>query len=342
MQLPHYYTSPQMRGVLAQIVPAWFSDDLDREDVARFLELTLADAAVWSAPDDIVVVADGQERVAQAAEDVANEHPECACRVVRLEANQGKAGAFAAGMQACLANPKVTHVAVRDADGDHLSSDLPNLYRLARQMQEELHTETVIVVAGRPDVNLPMGLERGEYEQLLNDVVWNALTFARARQGEAVNTQFWGACGQYPDLQSGFKLYTRESGRAAAAALADAHEHDPAADVYRWGCELAPIVEIVAAGGVLGQVMRQAISDQPVIAYGGIVRHKVYADKAAWCLKRLRLPPNAAKQILDNALVRRPLYRAQAYRGELLQMRGRVLAAVGAKPSPPPACSMLS
>lgn len=342
MQLPHYHASPQMRGALAQVIPAWFRDELPDQDVARFLEVTLADAAVWSAPEDIVLVADGQQRVAKIAQNVAETHPECACRAICLAENQGKAGALVAGIQACLANPDITHVAARDADGDHLSSDLPNLYRLARQMADDLQTEAIIVVGGRSDVRRPMGLERGEYELLLNDVVWNALAFALAQQGHAMNTQFWAAHGHYPDLQSGFKLYTRESAQAAEAALAAAHQDDPRADLYRWGCELVPIVEIVRQGGVLGQVLRQAITEQPITAYGNMVRHEVYAAKAAWCLKRLALPARAAKQLFDNALLRRPLYMAQAYRAELLDMRQKVLAAVAADPAPPPTGAMLS
>ena len=342
MQLPHYHTARQMQGCLAQVIPAWFSEDLPDDEVARFLTVTLADAQVWSQPDHVVLIADGQERVGRIAEEVANALPEGGAEVHRLPENTGKGGALVAGLKICLAKPAITHVVVRDADGDHLASDVPNLYRLARQMQEDLGSNEVLVVGGRSDVTRPMGLERGEYERLLNDVVWNALVFARAAQGKAVNTQYWAPYSPYPDLQSGFKLYTRTSAQMAITALTDAQGDETGADVLRWGCELLPAVAVVASGGTLGQVARLAIEEQPVTAYGGIVRHTTYGRKVAWCLRRLGLPSGAARQILDNALLRCPLYRSQAYRGELLQLRRYVLAHLGVEAEPPPAFPMLS
>ena len=342
MQLPHYHTAREMQGSLAQVIPAWFSEDLSDEDVARFLTITLADAQVWSKPDDVVLVADGQERVARIAGEVADTLPEGTGEVRLLPENRGKGGALVAGLEICLAKPDVTHVAVRDADGDHLASDVPNLFRLARQMQEDLGRDDVLVVGGRSDVTRPMGLERGEYERLLNDVVWNALTFALAAQGTAANTQYWAPYGPYPDLQSGFKLYTRASAQTAVAALTEAQDGETDADVLRWGCELLPVIAVVGTGGTLGQVVRLAIEEQPVTAYAGIVRHTTYGRKATWCLRRLGLPGDVARQILDNALLRCPLYRSQAYRDELLEMRRYVLAGLSAEAGPPPAFPMLS
>ena len=75
MQLPHYYTARQMQGCLAQVIPAWFSDGLTDEEVAHFLTITLADAQVWSKPEDLVLVADGQERVRRIAEGVSSALP---------------------------------------------------------------------------------------------------------------------------------------------------------------------------------------------------------------------------------------------------------------------------
>ena len=342
MELPHYHTADQMRGRLAQVIPAWFPPGLPDSDVARFLAVTLADADTWSAAHHIVVVADGQERVASLAEDAARGTSHGPCRVICLPDNRGKAGAVAAGLRACLEDTQVAHVAIRDADGDHLASDAPNLYRLARQMEHHLGTSDVVVVGGRGDVRRPMGLERAEYELLLNDLVWNALCYHRATKGAAINTQFWAPYGPYPDMQSGFKLYTRTSAHAALAAWEQAHEADPGAGVYRWGCELPPVVDLIAAGGVLGQVARLAVQQQPVSAYADMVRHELYGKKAAWCLNRLGLPAPVAKQLFDNALTRRPLYQSESYRPELLDMRRRVLASVGVADLSPPAVGMLS
>ena len=173
-------------------------------------------------------------------------------------------------------------------------------------------------------------------------IVWNALTFALATRGQAANTQYWAPYGPYPDLQSGFKLYTRTSAQMAIAALMDVQHDETGADVLRWGCELLPVIAVVGSGGTLGQVARLAVEEQPVTAYGGIVRHTTYGRKAAWCLKRLRLPGGAARQILDNALLRCPLYRSQAYRDELLELRRCVLTSLGAEAEPSPAFPMLS
>ena len=104
---------------------------------------------------------------------------------------------------------------------------------------------------------------------------------------------------------------------------------------------MPPVVEIVDRGGAVGQIARLGFEEQPVTAFGDMRRAETYGRRVVWFLTRLGLPPTAAKQLFDNALLRRSIYRASAYRDELLCMRQLVMDGVGADAGAPPARGML-
>ena len=50
---------------------------------------------------------------------------------------------------------------------------------------------------------------RGEFETLLNRVLVEAVSFALAQRQHILNTRYFSLLGEYPDLHSGYKVYSR-------------------------------------------------------------------------------------------------------------------------------------
>jgi hypothetical protein len=249
--------------------------------------------------------------------------------VLATEQNQGKGGAVAYGIDYLLDNSEVDYIVTRDADGDHFINDTPHLVRLASQMQAELNDSKIAVVGGRLDVHRPMGFARGEYELIVNNVIWHTLQYTRAIAGKVINMQYFAAHGLIPDLHSGFKLYTRDSAKIALEGLVNAAQEMPELNMLRHGAEAVPIVEIIIAGGVLGQVNRITLETQPVVTSAGLSRVVRYANRLIWLFTRLSIPWASAIQLLDNAITRTLLYQDSHYIQELMRMREQVLVALG-------------
>lgn len=331
--LDHYLSHDSVRKLLAMIVPVWFAPQVGHEEMHRLLAATLADVEQVVRPENLVLVVDGAPHaveVVQALRQAFARRAGKAFRLVVLPENRGKGAAVLAGLETL---PKAPFVALRDADGDHFVDDVPHLVRLAHQMAAECDNEAVLVIGRRTDVHPPLGWLRGEYELLLNEVVLDALRYALAHEGRAPALHYCHP-DLPPDFQSGYKVYSAAAARLAAAGLRRAAQEAPQQDMLRWGMELVPLVEVTLAGGTFGEVRRITYHDQPVTAYGKIHRPTVYAHKAAWVLQRCGVAPEAARQMLDNALTRRPMLTDPSGREELLAFRSEVLRFLGIAETP--------
>lgn len=326
--LEHYLTFGEIRGKLAMIIPVWFPEETPRSEIVRLIGLTVADAECLIEPPHQVLVCDGQPNTKQIIEEIGqaqNRSPLVLC----TEQNRGKGGAIAYGIDYLLANTDVHYLVTRDADGDHFINDVPNLVRLASQMRSELGNENIAVVGGRVDVRGPMGFARGEYELLVNDVIWHALQYALASDEKVTSMQYFAQFGLIPDFHSGFKLYTRHSAKIALAGFLKAERQMPSLDMMRHGSETVPLVEITLAGGTFGQVNRMTLETQPVVTSKGSNRVRGYANRLIWTLTRLKMPFEPAKQLLDNAIPRTLLYNDGNGRDELMQLRKQVFEKLG-------------
>jgi len=328
MNLEHYLTFSEIRGKLGMIIPIWFPKDISETDIAKIISLTIADAECIIEPSHQILVCDGQQHVKQIIDRMLRASGKSSV-VLATKQNQGKGGAVAYGIDYLLNNSDVDYIVTRDADGDHFINDVPNLVRLATQMQAELNSSKIAVVGGRLDVHRPMGFARGEYELIVNDIIWHTLQYALAVEGEVINMQYFAEHGLIPDFHSGFKLYTRDSAELALAGLINAAREMPELNMMRHGSEPVPIVELVLAGGTVGQVNRITLETQPVVTSKGLSRIVRYANRLIWMFHRLSVPFAAAKQLLDNAIPRTLLYKAEQYIEELMQMRSHVLIALG-------------
>ena len=328
MSLEHYLTFSDIRGNLGMVIPIWFPDETSDDEILGILSLTMANAEHIAEPEHQILVCDGQERVKKIVDGMirASQEPFIA---LLTEQNRGKGGAVACGIEHLLSNSDVEYVVIRDADGDHFVNDVPNLVRLAHQMRAELQDDNILVIGGRVDAHRPMGFVRGEYERILNDVIWHALQYSLAREGQVINMQYFAEHGLIPDLHSGFKLYTRKSARTALKGLTAAEQGMPELNMMRNGCETVPLVEIIAQDGTVGQVNRITLETQPVMTFQNKNRWVRYGNRLLWTFLRLDIPYDSARQLLDNAIPRFLLYKDASYLEELMQMRQHVLSGLG-------------
>ena len=329
---PVYPGFDEMRGRVGVVVPAWFSDDTPVTAAAELLLTTLIDSPCCLRPGDVCVVVDGSEtaRAAVAAirEEVASAW---GFRLIDLPENRGKGGAVVAGVRALLeASPELCWIATRDADADHAIEDLPHLFRVGEQLAEECPGQAVCVIGRRADLHAPLGWVRGEYELLLNEVLVEAVAFALAREGRAWDTRYLAE--RAPDLQSGYKLYSREAAASAVAALQKAGAAD--AHLLRAGMEVVPFVTLALSGAVFAEVERKTFHDQPVTSYGSVDFTRFYGSKLAWALRTCRVPLAAAALLFDGAAGRRPLYTDPDGRAGILALRRFVLEHLAGGPLP--------
>jgi hypothetical protein len=307
---------------VGMVVPTWYPADAEETLVTSLLERTLAGVERYCRAELVAVVLDGQPRWQETVRQAAESR---GFRYLYLPVNQGKGGAVAAGIKA-LQEQDPAFIVTRDSDGDHRLEDMPSLLALARQMQEETGADAIIVSGGRPDRARPLGLERAEYELITDRVLWQALQFHAARQGRQLSSIYFAAFGDCPDIQSGYKVYSRAAARTAAATLGAASGSEGLA---RCGVETIPAVEVLADGGQIGVAVRRTYQEQPVSGYRGVDALRMYAEPLAWALRRLEVPGEAAAAILDGALLRSALAFDYSRRDQLLAVRDRVLGALG-------------
>jgi len=324
---PLYHGHAAMRGQVGVVIPAWFAPDVPVDDAARLLLTTLADSPACLSPLHVAVVVDDSEVARRAAalarEQLAREWGE-PFGVLDLTQNRGKGGAVMAGTELLLGRyPGLRWIGVRDADGDHLIDDLPHLFRAGEQLAAEYPQRPATVIGSRASVHAPLGWLRGEYELLLNEVLVEAVAYALGHRGEVWDTRF--LIRRAPDLQSGYKLYSRPAAERAAAALDGVAATHPQLPLQRTGMEVVPFVSLALAGGLFAEVERKAYYDQPVTSYGDIDFSRFYGTKLAWTLQTCGLPVPAAALLFDGAAVRRPLFTDPAGRAGILALRRYVL-----------------
>jgi hypothetical protein len=334
-----YAERKEMRGQVGVVIPAWFSADLPTTEAVALLGTTLAGSAECLDPVDVVVVVDGSPTASAAANVLHARFREEwgePFTLLDLPENQGKGGALATGIRHLLERngEPPEWIAVRDADADHFLDDLPHLYRLGEQIAAENSRRPVAVVGSRASVHAPLGWLRGEFELLVNEVLVEGLAYALTRYARAWDTRY--LVERAPDLQSGYKLYSRAAAEVAVEGLHREAGNYPDLRLLRVGMEIVPFVEIALADGVFGEVGRKAFYDQPVTSYGTVDVARFYGSKLGWALRRCGVPPLPALILLDGALARRPLNTDPNGRETALRMRDLVLELLDGDPKRAP------
>ena len=276
-------------------------------------------------PGRICLSVDGAAHGREIAEELAANY---GVITVCAPENRGKLNGVRHGVAALWARGGLRYVAAVDADGDHFANELLNLVRTALYVQEREGDE-VLVLGRRSSKHRPMGLLRGELEELADRILLDALYYQAACSGAPLCFEYATAHEEYPDFHSGFKLYS--GGVVPPVFLSEPELCGLAPDAYyRHGCEAAATVEALLAGARLALVGRSTFNEQPVSAFGNYNRTRMVADKIIWPCKRLDVPGAFVDQWLRNHLPRLLLNTlAPAGKEELSQIRSLVLEAFG-------------
>ena len=310
----------QLGREMAVIVPVYFSAKPTDATVERLLRITLMDLPHYLPWEQVWAVVDGDERSAAMLKGVVQGlAAENGIRILVLPQNRGKLAAIAEAMRAILdAQPHVRWLAVMDNDADHLAAVLPQLVRAAAFLADVYGHDRVLAIGARASRARPMGWVRGELELLLDQLTVDALAYALALQGRALDlTQCLGTSA--PDLSSGYKVYGRELAQGLFADAEPAYATLSPRDYYRFGPETVPIVETVLAGGVWGEILRPTWDGQPATSFGEFRAIELYGELLTWVWARLGLPVSVAAQMFDNH--RRELTLATAAEGaELIRL----------------------
>ncbi len=330
------------------IIPAYFSAKPPDDLVRHLLWMTLADCDHYCPLANVWVVVDGDVRTARLAEEACQRlRREQGARpqLIALEANQGKLGAIRVGMRAARSQrPELAWLTVRDGDGDHLPAAMPSLMRAAECVAEARGDSRLIVIGARSSRHRPMGFLRGELEALLDGVTLDALAYALARQGRALDLRY---ClpGGLPDLSSGYKVYGADMADGLFCEDAPQFLTLSESDYWHYGPETATVVEAILMGGTLAEVLRPTWDGQPTSSFGEFRLVALYGELLAWVFARLEIPLEAAACWIDNRSPEMALRTTVDGRHLLEETRRHALERVrafrgGQEPLPAPAASL--
>jgi hypothetical protein len=315
-----------MRRSLGMLIPVWFPPSLSDDQVRDTLLDTLHDCEHFLPWAHVVLVVDGDARsyaIVQDLQALCRQHRGQAFDVVYCAENGGKGAAVFHGAKWFLERDGLEYLTIRDADGDHALNDLVNLMRLALVLRTDERTDRVIVVGRRDRLHRALGWIRGEFETLLNRVLIDAVCFALAQRQQVLNTRHFSLAGEYPDLHSGYKIYSR---RVCELMVEHSWERSPGvgAEIYRYGVEAVPFVEGVMAGAVVGEITR--LTQEPDFSgHDAFARPETNGSVLLWTFLRLGIGTPQAVIILDNHLPRLTLWTDPQGRAFLLELRRYVM-----------------
>jgi hypothetical protein len=288
-----------------------------------------------SEPNRLCLAVDGEDNGGDRARRMASEF---GISVVTAPENRGKLHSAANGVRYLLENCDLDYVAVVDQDGDHFANELVSFLRAASGISESLGIDRVMVLGRRLSRHRPMGLLRGELEELADRVLLDALHYHAVRTNNPLRMEYANLFDEFPDFHSGYKLFSRQS--AVDAFLGRA----PLPDVsetchYRHACEAVMTVECLLAGGYLGVVNRSTLNQQPITTFGLYDRCQLIADKLIWPCKRLEIPVTFVRQFLANHIPRLLLSTMiPDGREELQEIHRLTLQAFGEEPKKADSC----
>jgi hypothetical protein len=168
-----------------------------------------------------------------------------------------------------------------------------------------------------------LGWIRGEFETLLNRVLVDSARFALAQRQHVLNTRYFSLSGEYPDLHSGYKVYSR---KVCELMVDRTWERQPwvGPEIYRYGVEAVPFIEGVMAGAIVGEITRLA-REPDFSGHGAFAQAEANGSILLWTFLRMGMMSQQALALLDNHLSRLTLWTDPQGRACLLDIRRYVL-----------------
>jgi hypothetical protein len=328
-----------LRHETGVVIPVYLPQGIDRDcGQALLRENVAAYCRQVADPAMVCLSVDGEPFGAQFAAQLAGKF---GTRVHVAPANKGKLHGAANGVRTLLAETDLAYVAIVDQDGDHFANELLNFVRAAQHIVRHTGRDRVLVLGGRLSRHRPLGLLRGELEELADRVLLDALFYRSVVTGRPLRLEYAFAHGDYPDFHSGYKLFSRAT--AGHVFLGPPHQAGVSDDCYyRHACEAVMVVEALEQDAYLGVVNRTTVNEQPVSTFGLYNASQLMADTIIWPCKRLEIPLPFVRQWLDNHIPRLLLSTLiPDGRRELERIRELVCAAYGQEEKPGPSLQPL-
>jgi hypothetical protein len=304
------------------VIPVWFPPTVTDGRVRENLLATLRGCEHYLPWEHVVLVVDGDARSAAIVQELQGawrqRHGQ-AFDVVYSPENRGKGFAVFRGAEWFLERHDLHYLAVRDADGDHALNDLANLMRLTAVLRADTGSDALIIIGRRNHPHRALGWIRGEFETLLNRVLVESLRFAMARRQEVLKTQYFSLSDEYPDIHSGYKVYSR---KICELIVQRTWERPPwvGAEIFRYGVEAVPFVEGAMAGAIVGEVTR--LTREPEFSgHAAFARPETNGSVLLWAFLRLGITPQQATVLLDNHMSRLALWTDPHGRESLVELR---------------------
>lgn len=324
------------------VIPVYLPQTIDiRHGRALLGDTAAAYCAQVADPALVCLSVDGQEHGAHVARQVAAALGASCCVSPQ---NRGKLSATANGVRELRAQAeqkgnaarRLAYIAVVDQDGDHLANELLNFVRTAQHIVRHRGDPRVMVLGQRTSRHRPMGLLRGELEELADRVLLDALAYRAALDGRPLCLEHALFGAEFPDFHSGYKLFDTQT---AIRVFLDPPQMAGVSDdaYYRHACEAVMAVEALQHGAYFGAVGRTTINEQPITTFGRLNLSRLVADQIVWPCRRLGVPLPFVEQWLANH-VQCLLLHTLVPQGveELARIRQLVVHAYDAEREPPP------
>ena len=157
------------------VIPVYFPPGVDHKIGHNLLEDTvLACTKQVTFPESICLSIDGQAYGKEIGQILASR---LGVNLTCSDQNRGKLDAVRRGMKLLLEKADHTYLAVLDSDGDHFPHELLNGVRAAQHARRHNPEMQTLVLGRRISRHRPMGLIRGDLEELADRILLDALSY---------------------------------------------------------------------------------------------------------------------------------------------------------------------
>jgi hypothetical protein len=297
--LSFHHSLQKLRYATGIVIPVYLPvGPSHAQSVALLRDTVMACREQVVDPRAICLGVDGKESGAAIAEQLVAEY---GVEMVVSSLNRGKLQGVREGMHRLLARPDLRYLAVLDCDNDHFANELLNFIRAAEHIVDQTANERLMILGRRISRHHPMGLLRGELEELADRLLLQALTYHAALADTPLRLEYATLLDGVPDFHSGYKLFSRQTAsdvflpEPKTAGLSETA-------TYRHAVEAVMTVEAVLNGARLGVINRSTFNRQPVTTFGLLNRAQLTADMILWPCKRLGVPAHFVRQWMENEI----------------------------------------
>lgn len=309
------YNSRDIRNRVAIAVPVHFPAGENPDTIRQILENTFANQDLACPRGNLLAVVDRDTPAECVFREAGPGSPLQGIRLHSLARNRCKAGAVREGLELLLETTEADFFVTRDCDGDHTVEDIPRLVHFLIYAGKLTGNPRICVMGSRSSLAKPMGWVRQEWERLTNDSLLALLNLYLGGKGMVLDQRFWN--GSDPDIQSGFRVYSRQAADCAVKSLSALPE-DRA--VLNFACEFEPFLDISLESGVFCQVNRLTLVEQPVSSYRDVDYANDYGSYLKHAATRLGVDSRTLLRVFDNAVSRSDLAFTD-FRKDLLKCR---------------------